>query len=337
STGDAITEPIHGNITYSYGNYKIGVSKKLGGPRPATYPEDFSLKTIPGEALKISTFNVENLYPELPEVKFKQIARIIIDSLKTPDLIGLQEIHDNSGPKNDGTVDAKTTLQQLTDFIVREGGPRYRFLQLNPENNADGGWPGANIRNAFLYLPTMTLGASYRFQDPAFDENDASEFSGTRKPLIAFFKHGEKKLIVINCHLRSKGGDSPTMGTLFPPVRFSEVQRTAQTRALRKHVEELRQKHPDAGIVVLGDMNDFEFSPALENLTQNGGLINLVESVPLNQRYTYIFQGFSQVLDHILVSDNLSPAFSATIVHVNADRSSELRASDHDPVLAWLK
>ena len=96
-------------------------------------------------------------------------------------------------------------MKKLGQFIEKAGGPRYNFHQLNPENNADGGWPGANIRNAFLYKATIRLGKSYILQDPAFVANKASDFSGTRKPLVAFFTHGDQKFVFINCHLRSKG------------------------------------------------------------------------------------------------------------------------------------
>ena len=84
-------------------------------------------------------------------------------------------------------------------------------------------------------------------------------------------------------------------------------------------------------------MNDFEFSPAIHILTQNGGLTNLIDQPPLYERYTYIFQGYSQVLDHILVSPNLAPRMNVRIAHVNSDLSEGLRSSDHDPVLAWFK
>ena len=84
-------------------------------------------------------------------------------------------------------------------------------------------------------------------------------------------------------------------------------------------------------------MNDFEFSPALQILTENQGLTNLIDQAPLNQRYTYIFQGYSQVLDHILVSPSLAPRLEVQMIHVNSDLSESLRSSDHDPVLAWVK
>lgn len=338
NTGDRIKDPIHGNLTYSYGNYKVDSSKPISAPTSNWIPHVAQLPDIPEASTSFATFNVENLYLELPDEKFKQLANIIIQSLKSPDILALQEIHDNSGPKNDGSVDADQVLAKLVRFITEAGGPRYTYHQISPENNADGGWPGANIRNAYLYQEDkVSLGKSYRFTDPAFDINDGSDFSGTRKPLVAFFKTSKESLIFINCHLRSKGGDSPPFGALIPAVRFSENQRIPQARALRKHIDKLQHMYPEAGIIMLGDMNDFEFSPAMKLLTHGSqGLVNLMETMPLENRYTYIYQGFSQILDHILVSQNLASRSNTHVAHVNSDKSEGNRSSDHDPVLAWL-
>ena len=337
NTGDLIPEIVQGNVTYSYGNYKVGVSKPISAAKPPQRINPSVSLDLPDDALKFASFNVENLYTDLPDEKFEQLAAIIVDSLHSPQIVGLQEIHDNSGPENDGTVDASQVLKKLTQFIAEAGGPDYQFLQLNPENNADGGWPGANIRNAYLYTDDVTLGKSYHLQDPAFERNEETNFSGTRKTLVAFFSHGDEKLIFLNCHLKSKGGDTSTYGSLRPAIRFSETQRMAQTRVLRKHVDQLAMNHPDAHIIVLGDMNDYEFSPPIQILTQNDGLVNLIDTLPVNERYTYIFQGYSQVLDHILVSPALAPRLNAHIANVNSILSEDGRASDHDPVLAWFK
>ncbi len=339
NTGDRLRDPIHGTLSYSFGNYKVDSSKPIPPPNPNWIPKITESPDVPDKALSFASFNVENLYLDLPDEKFETLAKIIVTSLDSPDILALQEIHDNSGPENDGVVDATKVLEKLIRFISKTGGPNYRFHQLNPENNADGGWPGANIRNAYLYQENAAkLVRSYRLQDGVFNINDETDFSGTRKPLVAFFKTEKETLIFINCHLRSKGGDSPPYGSLMPAVRFSENQRIPQTLALRKHVNELHKKYPEAGIVVLGDMNDFEFSPAIQKLTEGRqGLINLIETIPPTERYTYIYQGFSQVLDHILVSRNLASRAKAHIAHINADLSESTRSSDHDPVLVWLK
>jgi len=58
-------------------------------------------------------------------------------------------------------------------------------------------------------------------------------------------------------------------------------------------------------------------------------------------RFTYLYDGNSQVLDHMLISPALYDLFaSVDVLHFNAsypdmvggDASTTLRASDHDPL-----
>ena len=336
NTGDRIRIPIEGVVTYSFGNYKIVPTVLTGPPIPAGTPAP-RVPSIPRQALTIASFNVENLYPGSPDEKYATLAGIITNELQSPSIVGLQEIQDNSGPVDDGVVDADATLKKLIQFIREARGPDYRFTQINPFNRADGGWPGGNIRNAFLYDPQVVKwNTSYFLRHPSFNGSEERDYTGTRKPLVAEFTFGNKALIVINCHLRSKRGDAPTYGSLRPPVRFTESQRLEQTRQVGAHVAKLRADRPQAGIVVLGDLNDFEFSPSLRELSRKGDLLNLVETLPLGDRYTYIFQGMSQALDHILITSDLAPGAGIFIAHVNADKSEQLRSSDHDPILAWF-
>ncbi len=336
NTGDRIRIPIEGVVTYSFGNFKIVTTKVTSPPTPAKAPTP-QIPSIPDRALTIASFNVENLYPGSSDEKFAALAAIITGQLLSPTIVGLQEIQDNSGPADDNVVDADATLKKLIRFIREARGPDYRFTQINPFNRADGGRPGSNIRNAFLYDPQkVNWKSSYRLRHASFNESKARNHTGTRKPLVAEFDFEENELIVINCHLRSKRGDGPIYGSLRPPDRITEVQRLEQARRVRAHVAQLRAKRPQAGIVVLGDLNDFEFSPPLRELSGKDDLINLVEALPVEDRYTYIFQGMSQALDHILATPDLARRAGIFIAHVNADKSVQLRSSDHDPILAWF-
>jgi len=64
--------------------------------------------------------------------------------------------------------------------------------------------------------------------------------------------------------------------------------------------------------VVVGDLNDYQFSPALSVLktgTSDGSgkptLTDLITTLPANQQYTYDFDGVSEVLDHILITEGI--------------------------------
>ncbi len=81
---------------------------------------------------------------------------------------------------------------------------------------------------------------------------------------------------------------------------------------------------------MLGDLNDFQFSDPVQILTAGGVLHDLIDTLPLSERYSYEFEGNSQVLDHILVSSTpAGPSSTYDVVHVNAEFADQ--ASDHDP------
>ena len=66
-------------------------------------------------------------------------------------------------------------------------------------------------------------------------------------------------------------------------------------------------------------------------------MTNMINKVETSDRYTYLYQGNSQVLDHILVSKNLENKTEIDILHINADFTDMAgRASDHDPVMVQI-
>jgi predicted extracellular nuclease len=100
-------------------------------------------------------------------------------------------------------------------------------------------------------------------------------------------------------------------------------------------VDRILTVDPAANVIVLGDINDFEFSETVEIL-EGGVLTTLMDTLPKAERYSYVFEGNSQVLDQILVSDNLLEVFAVDYdpVHVNSEFADQ--ASDHDPQVARL-
>ena len=72
-------------------------------------------------------------------------------NLRSPDLIGIEEVQDNNGETNNGVVDAYQTWNLLIAAIQAAGGPTYQYRQIDPVDNQDGGAPGGNIRVGFLF------------------------------------------------------------------------------------------------------------------------------------------------------------------------------------------
>ena len=100
--------------------------------------------------------------------------------------------------------------------------------------------------------------------------------------------------------------------------------------------------------MVLGDLNDYYESAPIETLRTGvtPPLLHLYSYLPALDRYTYVFNGASQVLDHLLVTPNLAPMVAMVdAIHSNADFAAAdqndlrllQRASDHDPVQLRLQ
>jgi hypothetical protein len=116
-------------------------------------------------------------------------------------------------------------------------------------------------------------------------------------------------------------------------VLSSATQRLQQAQIVNGFVNSLLAIDSSAKVVVLGDLNDFEFSAPLTTL-KGSVLTALVETLPQAERYSYVYEGNSQAIDHILVSNNLVSGATYDIVHVNSEFATQV--SDHDPALVRL-
>jgi hypothetical protein len=182
---------------------------------------------------------------------------------------------------------------------------------------------------------TADLSASPGLVDPT-----NAAWTSSRKPLAGEFVFQGKKVIVVGNHFASKLGDQNSDGRFQPAARSSEVQRDQQATVLNGFVNSVLAVDPNANVVLAGDFNDYQFSPAVTTLTDNGAtLTDLIGTLPENQRYTYVYNGISQVLDHIFVTKALSSAGQAAVqydvIHVNSEFANQ--ASDHDPQVVRIR
>jgi predicted extracellular nuclease len=350
-----ITPPAHagdrlgtvvGVLDYSFGNYKLYFTQPVPNLGSTRVPETTVL-TAGAAHLTVATFNVENLHPASGDAKFQALANLIVHHLRSPNILNLEEVQDNNGPVNDPVVDASQTLETLIQAVVAAGGPRYEYRQINPVDDQDGGQPGGNIRVAFLFDPLHVRfvdrpggsalagiqvlnagGVPELSSSPGRISPSDPAFANSRKPLVGEFVFAGRTVFVIGNHFNSKGGDQPLFGRFQPPALLSETQRLQQAALVGDFVSSILAIDAAASVIVLGDLNDFQFSAPLRRL-KDAGLANLVELLPAEEQYTYVFEGNAQVLDHVLAA-NL--AAEVDIVHVNAEFASQ--TSDHDPVLA---
>jgi hypothetical protein len=233
---------------------------------------------------------------------------------------------------------ASLTLQTLADAIVAAGGPRYSFVDNTfITDDETGGEPGGNIRTVFLYREDrvdLVEGSVRTVTDPADQATDPnSPFADSRLPLVADFAFSGETVTVVTNHFTSKGGSAPLLGAVQPPTNGGEDRRLAQAEAVNGFVDGLLRADSSTNVVVLGDLNEFEFEEPIRALEgADGALLNLTNTLSENERYSYVFEGNSQSLDHILASPNLAAVARFDAVHVNSEFAGN--ASDHDPLLA---
>ncbi|NWF26370.1 endonuclease/exonuclease/phosphatase family protein [Streptomyces sp. PKU-EA00015] len=346
NVGDVLAGTTEGPLDFNqFGGYTL-TARTLGTVTDRGLERESTRPQRNGE-LAVATYNVENLDPSDPQAKFDALAKAVVENLSSPDILALEEIQDDNGAKNDGTVAAGQTLKKFTDAIVAAGGPAYAWRSVDPLNNKDGGEPGGNIRQVFLFNPDRVSftdraggdattatgvvrerGRAALTLSPGRIDPANSAWENSRKPLAGEFTFRGRTVFVIANHFGSKGGDEGLTSHHQPPNRSSEAKRLLQAQSVNAFVKDILKADRRADVVVLGDINDFEFSATTKALTDDGALYPAITSLPRSERYSYVFQGNSQVLDQILTSPSIDD-FSYDSVHINAEFAEQ--NSDHDP------
>ena len=143
---------------------------------------------------------------------------------------------------------------------------------------------------------------------------------------------GDMTVYVLNNHLSS----------LASGEEVTEPRRTAQAAWNATLVDRIRQADPEGHIIVMGDLNSFVNTPPLAAIEESG-LRHVYDFLGSEDEwpYTYVFQGATQSLDHILVSEALFANLALVdALHIDADypimNQEDLSArhvSDHDPLV----
>ncbi len=271
--------------------------------------------------------------------RFHTLAQAVVLQANTPDIVALQEIQDSDGAEMTKVVEASKTYALLIQTIEELSGIRYQWVDINPELDADGGQPGGNIRNGFLFNPdrvSLVEGSAKIFggDDPVFENS--------RKPLIAQFREvkSEQTIACINLHLASKRHQNSIFAPVEPGFDAKLGVRIEQASIVAKRVETLQASGTD--YYVTGDFNDTEFSDTLRALTGEHSA-NLVERLPQAERYDYNHRGKLQVLMHGIVSKEMAQERAEyEIIHGNEligvkPGEENDKPSDHAYVIAKLR
>jgi predicted extracellular nuclease len=310
--------------------------------------------------LTFGDYNVENMSPT-GATHIAQAAAHIANFMQFPDILFVQEIQDNSGPTDNGVTAANTTLTNLINAIAALGSFTYNSTSIDPVNDQDGGEPGGNIRQAYLYNPNVvrlrnpnpgnstqanevistSSGPELKYNPGRIDPNNFAAWNSSRKPLVAAWEtlDGKNKFFTVNVHFASKGGSSSLEGDLRPPINGVIDARIIQANVTGSFIAQILAVDKSAKVIAAGDFNEFTFVEPLEVFANVSGLqdLDVLFRVPTVERYTYLFDMSNQQLDHMYASRGVhSTGGGYEHIHVNSWADTATEVSDHDPSVAKL-
>lgn len=359
-----------GVLHYSYSRYTLltdpdnsatlGVSSK-SNPLPVPTARQFA----------VAGMNLENFFddqddpsikedvatPESFARRLQKLSLAIRGFMQSPDVIGVIEVENLAA--------LKRLAAKLNADTVAAGKPDPKYEAFLIEGN-----DGRGIDNGFLVktarvkvIETKQFGKDDKYKNPNTGEDN---FLNDRPPLllrasIEDAKTGQPfEFTVIANHLKSFLGYSD-------PKQMDNVRlkKKLQAEFLAKLIQACQTANPKERIIVLGDFNSYQFNDGImdqigtitgkpagkdevmiasDDLV-NPDLIDLVAVIAAPQRYSYVYDGNAQVLDHIIITETLRKHTTGFgYARLNADfpesfrndASRPERFSDHDPAVAFF-
>ena len=329
NVGSTLLNDVIGPLNYRVDSYQLAVNQDIEFEENFVSLERSNLTPSEG-ALTVMTLNCFNLDPHVEsedrvlnpqqdidddwgEGRFHTLAQAVVLQANTPDIVALQEIQDNDGAEISDVVDASETYKLLIHTIEQLSGIEYKWVNIDPLLGMDGGQPGGNIRNGYLYNPHRVR----LVDDSVYVIGRNQEcYEDSRKPLIASFEEIDsgKKLACVNVHLASKRHQASIFAPQDPGVDAKLPVRVAQAERIHAELLQLRKRGLD--YYVTGDFNDTELSETLQALVGEDN-VNLVFSLPENERYDYNHRGKLQVLMHGIVHASMTDRCDYEIIHGN--------------------
>ncbi|MBF6024970.1 Calx-beta domain-containing protein [Lysobacter niastensis] len=305
------------------------------------------------------------LAPAAFERRLTKASLGIREYLHTPDIVAVVEMENLS------------TLQTLAARVgsdaVAAGQPDPQYAAYLQEGNDIGGIDvGFLVKNAQVaagvarveVVSVTQIGKDLQWQQP----DGSPALLNDRPPLlleaVVHYADGRRYPIsVMAVHQRSLN-DAELDDATGQRVR---LKRQRQAEYLATVIDGMQKSSPQTRLVVLGDFNAFAFNDGLvdamnvvtgtptpdeQTVVPGDGadlletdLVNLGELASPQERYSFVFDGNAQTLDHVLVNEEL--VLNTTVAEIDharinadfpeSDRNGALaRLADHDPVVAYF-
>ena len=331
-----------GVLGYEYSGYELWPSSLT--VNEATLPQPVRAMN-PGEAT-IGSLNCYRLFDDVNDggetvvsaaeyaLRLEKFSMYIREVLNAPYIIGVQE------------VEKLGVLVDLANKIATDDPSVVYTAYLEEGNDVGGIDVGFLVREDYVRVDAITqLGATETYTNPTTGEED---ILNDRPPLLlegSFLSNSVPvyPISVMVVHQRSLSG--------IETLRV-QTKRLAQAQSVAEKVQVMQTANPDIHLVIVGDYNAYEFTDGYvdvvgqmkgdfvpeENLLSGDDLVdpNLTDQVlnlPAADRYSYIYNGTAQVLDHALTSVAVNPAVTGFAYgRGNCDAAEDLIHSDSNPL-----
>lgn len=309
--GDLATGAI-GPLDFGFGAYTIDTETDL-----LTFSRDEGAGLVrrdPPSEFAVASMNLQRLFdaindpgasdpvltPEAYQRRIDRTARVIRDVLQSPEIIGVSE------------VENLPVLQSLAEAI---GGYEAYLLEGNDIGGID---VGVLARRDRVSVQSFS-------QEGKDTQIDGGNILNDRPPVLLRAEIDGLPLVVVVNHLRSLiDAESPVV------ARKRRLQAEFLSAILGREI--------GSNVISIGDYNMNQFDDLMQ-IIKGPGLINLNDTLPPNEAYTYVQDGVTQSLDHVLVGQSLLPHLTRyQIAHINADLPATAmdRISDHDFPIAYF-
>lgn len=293
------------------------------------------------------------LTPDAFERRLAKASLLVRTVLDNPAIVAVQEVEN---------LAALQALAARINVDASGDSPRPDYAAFLEEGNDSGGIDvGVLIDRARVNLESVAqFGKTTPFSWDGTMLND-------RPPLVvratvSSAAGASLRLVVVINHLRSLTDiDDPAKGARV------RAKRQEQAEFLAGLLHGLQAERPGIGVLAVGDFNAFEFSDGFADVIGTAcgrpapadqvvvgisrdlvdpDYVDLATWLPPEARWSYVYGGSAQLLDHALASSALLARVAAVAYpHVNADAPEVLRnrvdtasrISDHDPLLVILR
>ena len=358
-TSNVTFTSVSGPLDYGFGEYRLVTDTT---PTASANMTAVSVPTPSATEFTVAGYNIENFNNNATQREKASLT--IRNVLRYPDIIGAVEIFD--------LADLQALRDEVNNDAVAAGDPNPAYEAYLIEQD---GVSEDSDQDVGYLVKTSRVSVTSVTQERE-EETFVEPGTGTvailhdRPPLVLDAvvdpsgANPRRVLVVVN-HLRSFI-DAELVAGDGPRVR---EKRKKQAESLGGLLQELQTNNAGVPVISVGDYNAFQFSSGYDDSLSvikgtptpddqivvdqspdvvNPDFVNLIEGMPAAERYSFVFEGTPQALDHHVVNGAaLARNTRIAIARVNADFpeapaatyasnvSIPERNSDHDPVVSY--